>query len=97
MVDSCHFRGPYDRAGGMAAGKHRHFTSSKVKITLPKKASDASSWRTMMSTDVTDILRATDLLGSAPPQTSKLSPRHPGRVPSAAVRSCSVPVIRATP
>jgi len=37
MVDSCHFRGPYDRAGGMAAGKHRHFTSSKVKITLPKR------------------------------------------------------------
>jgi CRP/FNR family cyclic AMP-dependent transcriptional regulator len=48
------------------SGQHRHFTSSKVKTTPGEAASDAFSWRTGMSTDVTDVLRTTDLLGSAP-------------------------------
>ena len=47
------------------SGKHRYFALSKVKTTPVEAASDAFSWRTGMSTDVTDVLRATDLLGSA--------------------------------
>jgi CRP/FNR family transcriptional regulator, cyclic AMP receptor protein len=47
------------------SGKCRHFTSAEVKTTPVEAASDAFGWRTGMSTEVTDVLRTTDLLGSA--------------------------------
>jgi CRP-like cAMP-binding protein len=46
-------------------GEHRHFTSSRVKTTPVEAASDSLAGGQGMSTDVTDVLRSTDLLGSA--------------------------------
>jgi CRP/FNR family transcriptional regulator, cyclic AMP receptor protein len=46
-------------------GKHRHFTSPEVKTTPVEAASDSLAGGQGMSTDVTDVLRSTDLLGSA--------------------------------
>ena len=47
------------------SGKVPALHSSKVKTAPVETVGGAFSWRTGMSTDVTDILRTTDLLGSA--------------------------------
>ena len=78
-------------------GEHRHFTSPEVKTTPVEAGSDSLAGGQGMSTDVTDVLRSTDLLGSASAEDLEAISAASRSRTFRRGRSCSLLVTQATP